>query len=656
VPWASRATKVIPSITSSTSEFELNDYSKGINRYIANDVVKTEFLYFAQDARMPTLGEYETRKGCDYLSDGVGETIDVQQTSTTGASDQDFSQTARVAKKITFTTTGRCNRLDLNLKNSTSATGTVIVELWSNDSGAPGTKLARSSIAASDIDTSYGYETVRFINAPSVTATDYWVVVYVQANGDGSYKISSTTDASTGLTSTNSGSTWSASSEDYNVKAYLSTDSPVKGLHRAYQSDGTPRHLFAAGTVLHGVTEATGALTSIKTGLSANATHYRFVTVNDITYYVNGFDGYRKLTGSGFTTDAQVNADNATIICEHKGLIFLADKNDPNKVRYSNFADYEVFTSTDFIYVPSPKTGDPVTAMASVNGALMIWTRNKKFILYGDDNATFQLAEAPATARHGTYTQETIAVDSNFAYFLSEDGVYRFNGTTDELISRDIYEDIKQLDNKEKCITVLNQGRLHLYYPSAGSAVNDSSIVFNTNFASVESFDTDTYVSRAFNAYNDDDQLIVASSLVGQLFWQGNESNDYTNAGGDINYYVQTHYLTFGTPAKFKEIRYWKPRFDAQSGDYNITCEYAYDLRDNPTTQENQNVQGEGYTWGDAGTVWGSFTWGTTPELQSDLSVPGEYRRIQIRYKHYATRQPHKFLGHTFVVETRKLR
>ena len=651
-PWANRASKTVPGLTSRTAEYELNDYSKGINKYVANDVLKDEFLRYAQDARMPTLGEYETRKGCDYLSDAVGEAIDVQQTSTTGAGDQDFSQTAQVAKKITFTTTGRCTRLDVNLKNSASAQGTVMVELWSNSGGEPSEMLARSSVASSDIAASYAYETVRFIDPPSVTATDYWVVVYVQSNGSGLYKISSTTNASTGLTSSDSGTTWGASSEDYNVKAYLSTNAPTKGLHRAYKSDGTKKNLFASSTVLYGVDEITGAVSSIKTGLSANATHYRFVTVNDVVYYVNGFDGIRKWD---FTTESQVTATDATIVVEHKGLLFFADKDDPNKVFYSNFADYETFTSTDFIYVPSPKTGDPVTAMASLNGALIIWTVNKKYILYGDDNATFQLAEAPATARHGTYTQETMAADSNFAYFVSEDGVYRFNGTTDELISKDIYEDIKQMANKDNTCLVLNQGRLHLYYASAGSSVNDSSVVFNVNFSSVESFDTDTFVSRAFNAYNDDDQLIVASSVVGQIYWQGNDSNDYTNLGNDINYYIQTNYLTFGSPAKFKEIRYWKPRFEAQSGDYNITCEYAYDLRDNPTTEENQNVQGDGTEWGD-GSLWGSFTWGTTPELQSDLSVPGEYRRIQIRYKHYATRQPHKFLGHTFVVETRKLR
>lgn len=651
MPWAKRVSKNIPAISTDTKEFEFNDYSKGINNYVANDVEKADFLRYAQDARMPTLGEYKTRKGCDYLSDAVGEAIDVQQTSTTGAADQNVSETVRVAKKVTFANAGRCTRLDVNLKNSASATGTVLIELWSNDSGEPGTLLARTSIAGSDIGSSYAYEVGRFVSAPTVTATDYWCVVYVQSTGTGSYKISSTTNASTGLTSTDSATTWDAANVDFNVKAYLSTNAASKGLHIAYKSDGTKKALMPAGTVLYGADMSSGALTSIKTGLSSSATRYRFVTINDIVYYVNGFDGLRKWN---FTTESQVSSTNGTILCQHKGLLFIVDKDDPNKVRFSNFADYETFTSTDFIYVPSPKTGDPITAIRSLNGTLVIWTRFNKYVLYGADNATFQLEQAPGTK--GTFTQETTTSDKNFVYFLSDDGIYRFNGTQDVLISQNVYQSILEMQNKDEACLIYNQGRLRLYYPSEGSSANDSAIVFNTNFDSVESFDTNTYVKFADNAFNDDDKLVVASSVVGQLFYQENTDNDYTNCGGDINYYVQTHSHTFGTPAKFKEIRYWKPRFEAQSGNYTIECQYSPDLRDSPTTEDSPNVQGSGYLWGDSDTVWGSFTWGTTAELQSDLSVPGEYRRVQFRYKHYATRQPHNFLGHTFQVETRRLR
>lgn len=659
MPWANRLSKPIPAISSPRRTYEINDYSQGMNSFISNDKLPfkngdSNMWRLAQDARIGTLGEYDSRKGADFHSDAAGEAIDVQQTSVTGTADQNISETVRVAKKITFTTTGRCTRLDIRLKNSAAATGTVIVELWTNSSGAPSVLQARSSVAAADIDTSYGYETVRFIQAPSVTATDYWVVTYVQSTGTGSYKISSTTNAATGLTSSNSGTTWAASSVDYNVKAYLSTTGGVKGLHRAYKSDGTSKTLFAHGTVLYSVDDATGALTVIKSGLSASATHYRFVTVNDIVYYVNGFNGLRKWN---FTTESQISATNYTHITEHKGLLFLVKKDDPNYMVYSNFADYETFTSTDFIYVPSPKTGDPTTAILPLNGYLLIWTRNNKYILSGDDNATFRLDEAPD--QKGTFTQETVAYDKNFAYYLSDDGVYRTNGSEAQLLSENIYKDILDLANKDEACMVVNKGRLYLWYETSGASAPDNCRVWNLNYSgksdTIESNDTNSYVGRAVTAFNDDNKLIVSSSLVGQAFWQELDANDSTNLGGDIQFMLQTHYIMYDSPAVLKETRHWVPRFAAQSGNYAISCEYAYDLRDNWQTYSSPNVQGSGTLWG-SGALWGAFTWGASAETQSHLYIPGEYRRIAIRYKHYATRQPNNFLGHTLVVQSRRIR
>jgi hypothetical protein len=441
-----------------------------------------------------------------------------------------------------------------------------------------------------------------------------------------------------------------------NFKQYYATSGGIKGLHRAYKSDGTKVTLFAQGTALYSVNDVTGALTTVKSGLNASATQYRFVTVNDIVYYVNGYDGLRKWD---FTTESQVNATNYTHICEHKGLLFLVDALDPNKVVFSNFAAYETFTSTDFIYVPSPKTGDPVAALQPLNGLLLIPTRKGKYILSGEDNATFTLEEAPD--KKGTFTQETVTSDKNFMYYLSDDGVYRSNGSEAQLLSESNFQSILSLANKESCCLVVNKGRLYLWFRSDGAAANDSCYVWNLNYGKggadcLESTDVNAYVTRAVNGFRDSNDLLVASSLVGQVYWQEKSSNDNTNLGGDINFILQTHYMTFGSPSVLKEVRYWEPRFGAQSGNYAVRCEYASDLRDNWQLYSAPNVQGSGYLWGDSGTVWGSFTWGTTAEVQEQLYVPGEYRRIALRYKHYATRQPQKFLGHTLIVQQRRIR
>lgn len=662
MPWAKRTSKPVPALHSAGTTYETNDYSLGMNSFLSNDKFPfkngaSNLWRLAQDARILTLGDYETRKGFDFHSDAAGVTQDQAQTSTTGAADQSFSTTVRLAQKWTAGTSGRLTKYDVRLKNDASATGTPVVEHWTDSGGSPGVLVARTSISASSLTSSYAYVTARFSDAPSVSSgTSYWVVMYIQTTGTNSYKWSSTTSATTAKSSTDSGTTWSATSYALNFKQYYATTGGVKGLFRAYKSDGTKVTLIAHNTSLYSVDNVTGALTAIKTGLSSSATQYRFWLVNDIVYYVNGFDGYRKWN---FTTESQVNGTNYTTLCEHKGLMFLVRASDPNRVDFSNFADYETFTSTDFIYVPSPKTGDPVTALMPLNGSLIIPTMSNKFVLSGEDNATFSLDEAPD--QKGTYTQETITADKNFIYYLSDDGVYRSNGSEAQLLSDNNYQDIVSLSTKSACCICINKGRLYLWFQSSGSSANDSCYVWNLNYGTqgaecIESKDTNAYVCRAVSAYKDSDDLLVGSSLVGQAYWQEQSSNDYTNLGGDINFLLQTHYMTFTTPAMLKAVRYWEPRFGAQSGNYTIDCQYATDLRDNWQTYSSPNVQGSGSLWGASTTIWGSFTWGTSAETQSALYVPGEYRRIALRYKHYATRQRNSFLGHTLRVETRRLR
>lgn len=635
----------------------MNDYSLGFNSFVSDDkfAVKSggsNLWREVLNGRITTFGEYKTRKGKDFYSAAAGETKDDNQESTTGEADQDFDSTNWVAQQFTTSSAGRLTLLNLRLKNDQSATGDVIVELWTDSANEPSTLVTRTSIASTDITSSYAYVATYFRDAPELaTSTNYQIVIY--SNGSGSYSIATTTTGSSALTSTNSGQTWSSTSVDINFQQYYSTDGSVKGLYRARKSNGTIKTLFAHGTVLYSVDDNDGSLTSIKTGLSSSATDYRFETVNDIVYYVNSYDGYRKWD---FTTESQVSATNYSHIKQHKGLMFLVTTADPNKVVYSNFADYETFTSTDFVYVPSPKTGDPTTALISLNGYMLIFTRNNKFILSGEDNATFLLDEAPD--QKGTFRQETVCQDDNYVYYLSNDGVYQSNGSEAELLSENIYEDIRTLSNKDEAIMSQHKGRIYLFFRASGASENNKAYVFNPKFSgtndTVESLDTGVYVSRAVSS-NFDDEFYIGSSLAGQIFTYENEANDSHDVGGEIEFTLTTHYFNFTSPAILKAVRYWLMRFAATSGDYNISAQYAVDQRDNWQTRVNVSTQGSGTLWGD-GSLWGSFTWGSTSEVQSSQYVPGESRRFAFRYTHTGARQPHTFLGHTFVVQSRRIR
>lgn len=645
----------VPPITSRVIEQEHFNFIEGINTYATDDNVKNNQLKLVQDGRVTKLGSYKTRQGADFYSDAAGVTQDQAQTSTTGAADKTFNTTTWLAQKFTAGTTGRLTKVEVRLKNALSATGTVLVSIYSDSSG-PLTELAKSSIASSDITSSYAYLTARFISAPQVASgTSYWIVLRVQENGNNSYNWSSTTSATTADTSSDSGTSWSTTSYALNFKQYVSTDSPTLGLYRAYKSSGTKETLLAHGTVLYKVNDVTGALTSVKTGLSSSATKYRFEVANDVVYYVNGVDAPRKYD---FSTDSATGGspEVSTNLKLHKGLMFYVSASDPNKLFYSNFGVYETFTSTDFIEVPAPKTGDPIVALAPLNDALVIWTRYNKYILYGSDNATFQLTQAPG--KKGTYAQETVAVEGNFAYFLGDEGLYRFNGTDDELISDAVYEDIKGLPNRDSACVATNNDRVYVFYRPSGEVANSHAFIYNLNLGKAESFDTNTYFNRGMTLFKDSGEFVVASSVVGQCFYLEKSTNDYTNLGGDIQFEIRTKYDSYGMPSRNKEVRRLIPRFYAQSGDYTVECQYAVDLRDNASTIPNGSVsmQGVGATFGDGTEFGDGTTFGSSSYVEANLTIPGSHRYIQRRYKHHATRQPVEFFGDYVKVQVRRVR
>lgn len=629
------------------NKLELLDYSKGINSFEANDIVPQGFLRYATDARISTHGRYKTRQGCDFYSVPAGETVDVQQASTTGADDETITQTAWLAKKYTCGATGRLTKVDLNIKNDNGGTAPIIVEIHADSSGEPsGTPLATSSIPAATPTSSYAYISVRFIEAPQVeSASVYWIVCYLQDDGTNDYKWSSTTNATTALASTDSGVTWDATTYDLNAKTYVSTDSETLGLFRAYKSDGTKKTLLAHGTNLYTVNDATGALTSIKSGLTANG-DYRFVTTNDVVYYVNGQDGIRKWD---FTTEAANSGSTtvATNLIFHKDQIFYLDKTNPTKVFFTDKTAFETFTSTNFFYVPSPKSPDPIAGWAVLNDNLYIFTKKTKWALYGSDLTNFVLRKS--TGLKGSYNQDQIQFTRNALYFVSDDGIYRFNGATDELISEPVTDTFNSIADKSTVTTAMKGNRFYVFYTPSGGAQNSACLVYNINYNSWESIDQNTYINKCitWDGQSDDGEFLQASNLVGAAYYAEDEGNTYNNLGTPLEFELRTKYEFFDNPASKKRTKRWYPRFAASQGDFSVNCQYDKDFANSPSSSL-QSLASSGTTWG-SGALWGSFTWGASTLIKPRISIPGRANYLQYRIKRFGVNNAVEFYGHTLL-------
>ena len=87
-----------------------------------------------------------TRKGPGFYSVPLGETVDQQQTSTTGAADQVVGTSTWYGKKFTAGASGRLTKVDVRVKNNSTPTQHLIVAIYSDSGGSPSSLLATSSI------------------------------------------------------------------------------------------------------------------------------------------------------------------------------------------------------------------------------------------------------------------------------------------------------------------------------------------------------------------------------------------------------------------------------------------------------------------------------------------------------------------------------
>lgn len=597
------------------------------------------------------------RKGHSFYSVPIGETVDQQITSTTGAADQTLTNINWIAQTITAGTSGNLTKIDIRLKNNNSGTGPVIVAFYSDNSGAPGTLLGTSSVANSLITGSYAYVSARFIEAPAVDSSSvYWVVAYVQGNGTNDYKWSSSTSATTALTSSDSGTTWSTASFEMNVKTYVSTSGGAKGQHRYYRSSVSPVTLMAHISDLYTINDSTGATTSIKSGLSASATNYDFVTVNDKTYFVNGFDSPMVYDGS---TVANVGgtppvADNVEIFAN--SLFLLQPKT--NYAVFSDPGDYETFGATSFIYFPSPKTADPVIKIVSVGGVLTCFTRNTKYLLYGTSLATFVLKESPSSK--GAVSATAVCKDEEALYFVSDDfHVYSSNGAKDtKLSSERVAAYLRNIADLSTIKLYINDKKLYVAYTPTGGSANQHRLVWDLVYGEWLS-DEDTYTSygESWNSQSDSNQICLASSLVGALYYGDSGTSDI---GKPIDFDWWSKYMSFGAPAAKHRVKRYYPFLVGESGNYSVDCQIDIDKQDSPTSNL-VNVNAATHLFGDSGLLFGStasggsgLTFGNNQLALKRLNVPGSSRFTQFRFVQSGVDEPVDLLGFSVYVQPKR--
>lgn len=352
------------------------------------------------------------------------------------------------------------------------------------------------------------------------------------------------------------------------------------------------------------------------------------------------------ITGQG-TATAEVTAISGTTVS-----LTIVDTTPQTISSYDQF-------STDFYQnFPAIKTGDPLTAMFNLGGVLYFMTRRNKYQMYAQSADSW--SQSNSNAQNGTFSQESVVCDLNYAYFASDNGIYVFDGSSEASLTEGSIQNVYDaIPDKENIVLDLYKNRLYVYYTSETGGANDHCLIYNINLRVWESFDSNTWVSATSARQNTSSRFICGHSRIGMLMLnESAQDNDYSDMGEAIAFNLETAYQHYGSTSQLKRITKWRPEFAVSKAPYTVECGYALDYTDQVNYAfsielESQTVINTSYVWDNPS----DYGVPAVPTIHTTLPrVNGEFYRCQIRYQHIAAYEPVIFRSHTLTIQTQRIR
>jgi len=486
----------------------------------------------------------QSRRGAGFYTQPVGEALGTVNTSTTGASDQNVSYLNQIAQQFTPSTNNALDGLSINIKNLTS-NDAVVISVYTNSSGALGTLIAQGSLQSSSITSSYQYVKTYFNQAPVLsTGSSYWIVITgFEPTVTGNYAVSRTSTGSGLRVSVDNGSTWMSTTGSINFQTFQATPGGILGQHRFVTKAGLKQTLFAHGTSIYRVTnESTGAITAIASGLTLVGTKIRFRTVYD-KVYITGFQALHIWDGSAMTAATHTvdfpNPDNVII---YHDRAWYYSKSEPTKLYFSNiYPDLLTVPSVNFQYVPDTASPDPLTGFLVFQDQLVLFTKESKYLLLGDDVSTLGLAQSPGGTK-GAVSQEAIGLGETVVYFWSQDGgAYYYDGAQDKPIGDPIQPQATQIVDVASIDSIVTDKEWRIYFKNLGDSTHQRMLLYDTRYGEWL-LDTETSTRFPVSWSLENNELVEASSTMGALYFG---ESSISQLGAPIKWRYWTNYKKY---------------------------------------------------------------------------------------------------------------
>lgn len=316
---------------------------------------------------------------------------------------------------------------------------------------------------------------------------------------------------------------------------------------------------------------------------------------------------------------------------------------------------YDKFNQNFRQNFPAINTGDPLTAMFNLGGVTYVLTRRNKYQMYSQTAEAW--TQSPSNAQNGTFSQESVVCDLNYAYFANDNGIYIFDGSSEASLTENTIQNLYDaIPDKTSIVMDLYKNRLYCFYSDAAGQPNNKCLVYNINLKVWESIDTNTFVSATSARQNSSNRFLCGHSKIGMIMF--GETGNYDDLGKPIEFNLETAYQHFGSTSELKRITKWRPEFAATTKPYTCECGYALDFTDQVQYAFSIDLQKQtptvlGYTWDNPS----DFGVPTFPTVHTTIPrVNGEFYRCQIRYQHIAAFEPVIFRSHTLTIQTQRIR
>lgn len=710
--------KSIPTkVSTGKSMPNTTNFADGISTYRPNDTMKNSELRLAQDARFDRIGEYKTRKGYTKLANPVGYTnlstnLSSASTDTPIAEVQPYEFTPS-SNTVAFS-------VIINIKKPATNVLYAVpcLSIWSGDEKIAETFIDPSTITTSyqsleavfmntpNVYTSdtiqiklttqnsnasnYTVQTVSGVLGCTVkTCTEGAVENIFEANIDGTkmilftqnsklYRLDSLgnvakirdlpvgakkvrfnqalnqvryVDGLEGPRLLDPSNAWAdtaitTTDLETGVDLQIKVRDIMAGMSDNIIYLDADTNTQAVWTYPYGYAYAKSAIYSTTTALSTTIGNTTTVAVSTVTPLTS------KAAANAEVGDIMYSGSTNGEITAISGTNLTVKTIDNSAVAINSYDSFNRDFRQNF---PAIKTGDPVTAMFNLGGVYYFLTRRNKYQMYAQ--TADQWTQSQCTAQNGTFSQESIVCDLNYAYFANDTGIYRFNGMDEESLTQNTIQNVYDaIPDKENIVLDLYKNRLYVYYTSETGGVNDHCLVFNINLKKWESFDSNTYVSATSARQNASNRFLCGHSRIGLIML--NEEGNYSDMGQAIAFNLETAYEHFGSTSQLKRIPKWRPEFATTNNPYSVACGYALDFTDNvqyafSVDLQNLNPVADSYVWDEPS----NYGVPTMPTVLSTIpQINGEFYRCQLRYQHIAAFEPVVFRSHTVTVQTQRIR